>query len=82
MNDMAHALDHLRPLEKAARLYCAKAGFDPDAVAHAPHPTIVSTVICRPQWTFAAEKLLDLSMQLTSLREAAADSVGAAPGKH
>lgn len=65
--------EYLKPYEPAARIYCAKAGIDPDmqiptgdksAIIGAGPKTI-------PQWTLVAEDLLELSLMLTALREAA-----------
>lgn len=64
---------HLAPFEKAARIYCERAGLDADAVGQMPHPLIKGAVITSPpQWTEVAERLLDLSMLLSSMKAAQA----------
>lgn len=60
----------LAAYERAARLYCAKLGLDPDEELDAPHPLGFAVRYTRLQWEFAAEKLIDLSQMLTALREA------------
>lgn len=64
---------HLAPFEAAARSYCAKAGVDPDATVKVQHPLVRGAVIDSPPMRHdAAERLIDLSMMLSSLRDAAA----------
>lgn len=63
--------EHLAPFGAAARSYCAKVGVDPDATVKMPHPLVRGAVIdSPPMWHDAAERLIDLSMMLSSLREA------------
>lgn len=67
--------DYLAPYEQAARIYCEKAGLDPDLLIPRPHPVVVGMMESFPQWRFVAEDLIDLSMKLTALREAATKPV-------
>ena len=61
--------DH--PYEPAARLYCEKKGINPDEKIPVAHPQgLLVPHYCRA-WELAAEQLMDLSMMLTALREAA-----------
>lgn len=61
---------HLAPYEKAARLYCARIGVDPDGVTEVEHPQGLAVPTFRAAWCFAADKLIDLSHMLVSMREA------------
>ena len=61
----------LAPLEAAARLYCAKAGINPDERIDAHHPLIRGATVSEPAWHREAERLLDLAMMLSSMREVA-----------
>jgi hypothetical protein len=64
--------EQLKHYEVAARLYCERIGENPDERTHAPHPTIKGVVDNSGRvWHLAAHKLHDLSMMLTSLRDAA-----------
>jgi len=64
--------EHLQPFEAAARSYCAKVGVDPDATERMPHPLMKNIFIASPPlWHDAAERLIDLSMMLSSMREVA-----------
>lgn len=62
---------HLQPLEAAARIYCAKVGINPDEQIQTPHPLGLALPFSVPRWTIEAERLLDLSMMLTAIKEAA-----------
>lgn len=57
--------------ETAARLYCEKAGYDPDLPIPAPHPLGLDVKFTVPNWTLVADDLCDLSRKLVSLKEAA-----------
>ncbi len=59
-----------KPYETAARIYCAKMGWDPDESIQLPHPTIVGHEIEVPRWELAAEELIEFSAKLSSLKEA------------
>lgn len=77
-NDVTVSVDvqRLKPYEPAARLYCSKVGMDPDYVMQAPHPELAGVVVDTPFWVIVAEKMIDLSMMLTSIREASAANDG------
>jgi hypothetical protein len=67
-----HADDaKLKPYEPAARIYCRKVDMDPDYVVDVPHPSIAGVAVATPFWMLVAEKMVDLSLMLTSIREAA-----------
>ena len=72
--------DHLNPIEPAARLYCGMLGIDPDQQMAADHDLLAGVVNARPQWHFAAEKLLDLMQMLNALK--AAHSAQQSPTEH
>lgn len=76
------ANDYLQPFEPAARIYCQKTGMDPDLQLPRPHPTIAGLLEAWPQWRLIAEQLLDLSLMLTSMREASAKPLIQQPGAH
>lgn len=61
---------HLLPYETAARIYCSKANIDPDEMIQARHPLGLAVPFAVPAWCSEAERLIDLSMMLTSMREA------------
>ena len=70
---MDNTPEHLKPYEAAARNYCAKVGVDPDATMKVPHPLVRNALIdSPPTWHDAAGRLIDLSMMLSAMREAAA----------
>lgn len=60
----------VKPYEAAARIYCKKMGMDPDMRVPRPHPEIAGIVVHVRMWEVAAAELIDLSMKLTSLKEA------------
>lgn len=60
----------LTPYEAAARLYCAQTGQDPDAEMVIPHPFLRGTTQRVPFWHAIAERMVDLSLLLTSMRKA------------
>jgi hypothetical protein len=62
----------LKPFERAARIYCDKAGMDPDLKVRMPHPALEGVHLEIAQWETVAERLLDVSLMLTSLKEASA----------
>lgn len=71
MNNSNNTPEHLIPFEAAARSYCAKVGVDPDATVKMPHPLVRGAVIdSPPMWHDAAERLIDLSVMLSSMKEA------------
>ena len=58
--------------EVAARLYCQRIGEDPEARVPFPNPNPkMPEPIPGRMWWLGAEKLHDLSMSLTALRDAA-----------
>lgn len=64
--------EQLKHYEVAARLYCERIGENPDQRVPRPHPEIQGVVDTSTRvWHLAADKLHDLSMMLTSLRDAA-----------
>lgn len=62
--------DHLAPFEMAARIYCSRRGVDPDAAVPTPHPIIKGATVNHIAWRLEAERLLDLSMMLSAMRQA------------
>lgn len=75
--------EQLAHYEIAARLYCQRIGEDPEVRVPQPHPTIKGVMTSEGRvWHLAAGKLHDLSMMLTSLRDAATqkDANGDLPG--
>lgn len=64
-------LKELKPYERAARIYCEKAGLDPNEMIPVPHATIAGAADLVPQWAMVAERMIDLSMLLTAMKEAA-----------
>lgn len=63
-------IEHLQPFEDAARIHCQRTGVDPDMLVAVPHPTIQGVKDTVPAWHFSAERLLDLSMLLSSMKAA------------
>lgn len=58
--------------EDAARLYCQRIGENPEERVNKPHPELRGVIDRSTRlWHLAAEKLHDLSMMLTSLKDAA-----------
>lgn len=62
---------HLKPYEAAARIYCAKIGVDPDATVKERHPFIAGLTRDVPAWHGAASQLIELSLMLSAMKEAA-----------
>lgn len=64
--------EQLAHYEIAARLYCERIGENPEERIPRPHPEIKGVIDTSTRmWHLAADKLHDLSMMLTSLRDAA-----------
>lgn len=64
--------EQLAHYEVAARLYCERIGENPEQRIPRPHPEIKGVVDMNMRtWHLAANKLHDLSMMLTSMRDAA-----------
>lgn len=63
-------IEHLQPFEDAARIHCQRTGVDPDLLITVPHPTLAGVKESIPAWLLSAERLLDLSMLLSSLKAA------------
>lgn len=63
--------DHLKPLERAARIFCDMNAQNPDEQMAVPHPMLQGVALHRPAWHFAAEALLNLNQMLVALRRAA-----------
>jgi hypothetical protein len=55
--------------ERAARIYCAKEGVDPDVEVPTPHPALAGVVLKRQYWQIIAEHMGELSLLMTSMRE-------------
>jgi hypothetical protein len=71
MNANIEVPPHLVPYEKAARIYCDRAGLDADATVKVPHPLIANMLVdSLPQWTEVADRLFDLSMLLSCMKAA------------
>ena len=70
MNRM-NRIERARPYEMAARIYCSKLGVpDADQMMPQPHPDGLAVLVPIPLWCLVAEEMIDLSMRLTSMREA------------
>lgn len=67
----------LTQLETAARMYCEKAGFDPDFPVPKPHPLGLHVPYTQPNWMDVAQDLYDLQVKLVCLKEAAAGKLPA-----
>ncbi len=65
----------MQQYEPAARIYCEKMGVKPDAKVKVPHPGGLQALVEIPQWHLFAEELIDFSMKLTSLKEAAQETM-------
>ena len=61
---------NLKPYERAARIFCAKSGLNPDAVVELQHPTFHGATVATSQWELVAERMYDLSLLMVSMREA------------
>ncbi len=72
---MDNTPEHLRPFERAARIYCQKVGIDPDGATVQPHPVLAGMTVSTPQWHEVAAGMLELNLMLLSIREAALQEV-------
>lgn len=76
--------EHLKPLERAARILCQLDNVDPDTQVAQPHPLFPTVVEQVPQWHAAAEALLNLTKMMGALnmahRQEMAEAQGVAPG--
>ncbi|SDH41689.1 hypothetical protein [Propionivibrio dicarboxylicus] len=61
----------LAAFEAAARLYCTKAGVDPDDGVQVPHPLGIDVPHFVPRWHIEADRLVDLSRMLSAMRDVA-----------
>lgn len=57
--------------ETAARLYCQRIGENPDERIPMPDPKIPGVQLPGRMWWLGAEKIHDMSMLLTSMKDAA-----------
>jgi hypothetical protein len=64
---------NLTPYERAARIFCAKSGLNADATVQLEHPTFLGTTVEVKQWELVAERMYDLSLLMTSMRDAAVE---------
>lgn len=62
--------EQLKPYEMAARIYCKKKGHNPDEAVPVPSMVLHGQFTSVPLWHMAAEKLIDISFALQSIREA------------
>ena len=62
---------HLTPYEPAARIYCAMQAMDPDEMVPTPHPMGLYVEHSAPMWHQVAESMLNLSMLLVAMKQAA-----------
>lgn len=67
---MALTKEALEHYKEAAYLYCERIGQNPDERFDKPHATLRGVTDRGWMWHLAAEKLHDLSMMLTSMRDA------------
>lgn len=65
---------HVTALEAAARIYCQRAGQDPDAQISVPHPVIANYAVQIPFWHTVADGMFDLQMMLSAMKAAAKDA--------
>ncbi len=65
--------------EQAARIACHKLGVDPDTMTEVPHQTLAGVTDTLPRWVSVSQQMVNLSVMLTSMQEAAitAQAVGA-----
>jgi hypothetical protein len=65
--------------EQSARIACHKLGVDPDAMTEVPHQTLAGVTETLPRWVSVSQQMVNLSVMLTSMQEAAitAQAVGA-----
>lgn len=65
--------------EQAARIACGKLNLDPDTMTEVPHQTLAGVHDTLPRWVGIAQQMVNLSIMLTSMQEAAitAAAVGA-----
>lgn len=65
--------------EQAARIACGKLNLDPDTMTEVPHQTLAGVTERHPRWVGIAQQMVNLSIMLTSMQEAAitAAAVGA-----
>lgn len=61
---------HPAPYEAAARIYCERAGLDPDEITTVRHPLIAGASLTFRQWYHVAERMIDLSNMLTAMKRA------------
>ena len=62
--------DHLKPLERAARILCSMNGDDPDKPIPAPHPLGLQVPFSEPLWHHAASALHELNQMIVALKMA------------
>jgi len=65
--------EHLKPLERAARILCELNGDDPDQPIQVPHPLGLKVPFSEPLWYHAASALNDFNKMLIALKRAAAE---------
>jgi len=58
----------LPAFEKAARIYCANIGVDPDVEVPTPHPVIKGVMLNRKFWEIQAERMADLGLMLSAMK--------------
>jgi hypothetical protein len=68
---------HLKPYERAARIFCAMNEQAPDEAMPLKHPLGLQVPFSRPAWHFAAEALINLSQMLVAMRQAEAEESAA-----
>jgi hypothetical protein len=61
---------HLKPFERAARIFCGMNDQNPDELMDVPHPMLAGVKLPRPAWHFAAETMINLSQMLSALNQA------------
>jgi hypothetical protein len=67
--------DHLKPLERAARILCAMNNDDPDQQVPCAHPLGLEVPFSEPLWHHAAGALLELNRMLVALKMAHAQEL-------
>lgn len=67
--------EEVRPYEQAARAYMKLRGEltgieeTPDDFVPQAHPTLQDVLVKMPMWVFSAQRLIELSLMLTALRQ-------------
>jgi hypothetical protein len=72
---------HVTAYQVAARIYCAMIGANPDQPVQLPHPQLAGVSMGVPFWYTVAERMLDLSLLMRSIKAQADQQRAANDGK-